>query len=180
MTKQRREAIEREARSLLDRLGIQSIPIPVDRIAKSLGAQIRYSPLDEELSGMIFVREGTPIIGVNSLHHPNRQRFTIGHEIGHLCLHRADITAAVHVDKAFSEGGLRRDGASATGTEAREIEANQFAAGLLVPRAILETMLGDSNADVEDKEWLEDLAKQFKVSKATLEYRLKNLLFSSP
>jgi Zn-dependent peptidase ImmA (M78 family) len=37
---------------------------------------------------MIYISDGMPIIGINSLHHPNRQRFSIGHEIGHLVLHR--------------------------------------------------------------------------------------------
>jgi Zn-dependent peptidase ImmA (M78 family) len=59
--------------------------VPVDRIAKGLGAQLRFSPLDEELSGMIYISDGTPIIGINSLHHPNRQRFSIGYEIGTWC-----------------------------------------------------------------------------------------------
>ena len=65
------------AKELLEKCGFHKIPIPVERIAKSLGAQVRYSPLDEELSGMVFIKDGIPIIGVNSLHHPNRQRFTI-------------------------------------------------------------------------------------------------------
>ena len=89
--------------SLLTRFAIRAAPVPVDRIAKGLGAQLRFSPLDEELSGMIYISATTPIIGVNSLHHPNRQRFTIAHEIGHLELHRSLITGKVHVDKTFPD-----------------------------------------------------------------------------
>ena len=103
------------ARQLLDRLGMHSTPTPVEKIAKALGAQVRFSPFDEELSGMIYVKDGVPIIGVNSLHHPNRQRFTIAHELGHLELHRPMITSHVHVDKNFP--ALMRDSKSATGTE---------------------------------------------------------------
>src|SRR6202022_1163955 len=118
------------AKELLAKLNIRTVPIPVDRIAKALGAQLRYSPLDEELSGMIFIKEGIPIIGVNSLHHPHRQRFTIAHEIGHLELHRRFITDQIHVDKKFTV--LMRDPNSATGTDRLEIEANRFAAELLM------------------------------------------------
>ena len=75
---------------------------------------------------MIYVNTGTPIIGVNALHHPNRQRFTIAHECGHLNLHRARITKEVHVDKAFPM--LMRDSVSAAGVEETEFEANLFAA----------------------------------------------------
>ena len=80
---------------------------------------------------MIYVKEGTPIIGVNALHHPNRQRFTVAHECGHLILHKAQITKEVHVDKDFPM--LMRDSVSAAGVNEMEIEANVFAAELLMP-----------------------------------------------
>lgn len=114
------------AQELLGRLGIQSVPTPVEKIAKLLGAELRFSPLDNELSGMVYIKDEVPIIGVNSLHHPNRQRFTIAHELGHLELHRKMITSNVHVDKNFLV--LMRDPKAATGTELFEIQANQFAA----------------------------------------------------
>lgn len=176
MRKLRRERLEARARKLLDDLGIRSIPIPVDRIARALGAQIRFSPLDEELSGLICIKDGVPIIGVNTLHHPHRQRFTIAHEIAHLQLHRDHITSAVHVDKRFNEAVLKRDADSATGTEWLEIEANFFAAALLMPRHILVQHLTASRIDIDDDGPLEDLSKKFHVSKATLQYRIRNLL----
>src|ERR1700691_4612477 len=126
-----RESVEARASKLLANLGIEEIPVPVEKIAKSLGARVRFSPLDDELSGFVFIKDGVPIIGVNSLHHPNRQRFTIAHEIAHLQLHRDWITTTVHVDKDFP--ALMRDANSATGTEKKEIEANQFASALLMP-----------------------------------------------
>ena len=98
----RRKSILNRAQSLLDDHEVTAPPVPVERIAKSLDAELRYSPLDDELSGMIYVNEGTPIIGVNALHHPNRQRFTIAHECGHLILHKPQITKEVHVDKALA------------------------------------------------------------------------------
>lgn len=179
MRKLLRERLETRAGRLLDDLGIKGIPVPVDRIAKSLGAQIRFSPLDEELSGLICIKDGVPIIGVNTLHHPNRQRFTIAHEIGHLQLHRDHITSAVHVDKGFPDSVLKRDAASATGTEWLEIEANFFAAALLMPRHILIQHLMTSPIDIDDEGPLEELAKKFHVSKTTLHYRIRNLMGES-
>ena len=169
------ETPEARAQRLLDELKISTVPVPVERIAKVLGAQLRYSPLDDELSGMAFVKDGVPIIGVNALHHPHRQRFTIAHEIAHLCLHRDHITDTVHVDKGFQVSVLKRDAASAAGTERLEIEANQFAAALLMPRKILRQVLAETRTDIEDEAALESCAKKFKVSKATLEYRIRNL-----
>jgi Zn-dependent peptidase ImmA (M78 family) len=170
-----RRLIEARAQKLLANLGFREIPVPVDRIARSLGARLRYSPLDEELSGFVFIKDGVPIIGVNSLHHPNRQRFTIAHEIGHLQLHREFISTTVHVDKQFAESVLKRDTSSGSGTERLEVEANQFAAALLIPGSILDELLERSPIDIEDGSAMEIWAKDFVVSRAALQYRIRNL-----
>jgi Zn-dependent peptidase ImmA (M78 family) len=159
------------AQELLASLDIKSAPIPVEKIAKALAVQVRFSPFDDELSGMIYVKDGVPIIGVNSLHHPNRQRFTIAHELGHLELHRQMITSNVHVDKNFP--ALMRDPRSATGTEQVEIEANQFAAALLMPDGLIEQALAGKQFDIDDDGPMEEIAKKFRVSKQALEYRIR-------
>jgi Zn-dependent peptidase ImmA (M78 family) len=170
-----RQSVEARASKLLASMGIQEIPVPVEKIAKSLGARVRFSPLDEELSGFVFIKGGVPIIGVNSLHHPNRQRFTIAHEIAHLHLHPNYITTEVHVDKKFAEPVLKRDASSATGNEKLEVEANQFAAALLMPTDILNELLEASPIDIEDETSIEEWSKEFNVSKAALQYRIRNL-----
>lgn len=159
------------AQKVLNDLGIKVIPTPVEKIAKLLGAQIRFAPFDNELSGMIHIKDGVPIIGVNSLHHPNRQRFTIAHELGHLDLHRDMITSSVHVDKAFP--ALMRDEKSSTGTEKIEIEANQFASALLMPRALIDEALARRpQFDIEDEGPLEEMARTFRVSQQALIFRI--------
>jgi Zn-dependent peptidase ImmA (M78 family) len=166
------------AQQVLAELGIKSPPTPLEKIAKAQGALIRYAPLDDELSGMVYIKDGVPIIGVNSLHHPNRQRFTIAHELGHLLLHRVKLSNEVHVDKEFSafEGiRLNRDAKSTMGTEDIEIEANQFAAELLMPRAFIEEALTGKQFDIDNEKPIEDLAKKFRVSKQALEYRIRSL-----
>ncbi|MDV4179766.1 ImmA/IrrE family metallo-endopeptidase [Rhizobium brockwellii] len=170
---------EKAAASVLERFRLgDSAPIPVDKIAKGLGALVRYSPLDNELSGMIYIKDGTPIIGVNALHHINRQRFTIAHECGHLELHRDLLSSQVHVDKEFSVPMLlNRDHQSSLGTEPIEIQANRFAAALLVPHALLQEILDGrlASVDIDDESPLDELARKFRVSKSMMEYRLKSL-----
>jgi Zn-dependent peptidase ImmA (M78 family) len=162
------------AEKLVRDFGVRAPAVPVDRIAKSLGAQLRFSPLDDELSGMIFVKEGTPIIGVNSLHHPNRQRFTIAHEVAHLVLHKKMITTSVHVDKQFPM--LLRGSTASLGTDEIEIEANNFAARLLIPKFLLDEALVDLPfGDIDDDAPMEALAKKFRVSRKMLEFRIANL-----
>jgi Zn-dependent peptidase ImmA (M78 family) len=165
-----------EARKILERLEIKQPPIPVDKVARFLGAQIRYSPLDGEISGLIYIREGMPIIGVNSLHPPNRQRFTIAHECGHLVLHRHLISREIHVDKKFAV--LRRDNKSATGVEQIEIQANRFAAELTMPRAFLLRALGNHSIDIDDSSLVNRLATEFKMSVDAMRIRMTNLFGS--
>lgn len=161
----------KRALQILEEANISKAPVPVERLAKRLGAVVRYSPFDDSLSGMITIKENVPIIGINALHHPNRQRFSIAHEIGHLVLHRDFITNHVHVDKQFS---LHRDERSATGEDALEVDANAFASELLVPHVWLKEAIA-SDFDLEDDRALASVAKQFKVSKIALQNRLLHL-----
>lgn len=159
------------ASEVLAKFGITKAPVPVEKVAKKLGATVRYSPFEDSLSGMITIRDGVPIIGVNALHHPNRQRFSIAHEIGHLVLHREFITNHVHVDKSFA---LHRDELSARGEDALEIDANAFAAELLVPREWLRQAVS-RDVDLDDDAALALIARQFKVSRTALQHRLLHL-----
>ena len=167
------QELGRRARALLEQGGVTGIPVPVERIASSLGASVRYSALHDDLSGMIYIGDQGPIIGVNSQHHPNRQRFTIAHEIAHLVLHRHLIADQVHVDKRFRV--LMRDANSASGTERMEIEANQFAAEVLMPAVSLRAMLNKRGFDIDDDRPLEILASKFRVSRQALEFRIRSI-----
>ena len=173
MNANRRRAILRRAREVLEENQVKAPPVPVERIARKLSAQLRFSPLDNELSGMVFVKDGTPIIGVNALHHPNRQRFTIAHECGHLVFHRDRITREVHVDKTFPM--LMRDAVSAASVDAMEIEANLFAAELLMPAFLLSEDLGDASFDIDDDATVSALARRFRVSLPAMQFRLGSL-----
>jgi Zn-dependent peptidase ImmA (M78 family) len=163
------ERAKAHAAMLVVKLGLKAPPVPVERLAKSLGVKVEYSPFDDELSGMAFLRGGQPIIGVNSNHHPNRQRFTIAHELGHVCLHRRELEAAVLIDKRF----LPRDSVSAEGTNHLERQANAFAAELLMPTNLLSGVLSRT-LDLEDDKRLIGLAKVFRVSLMALQYRLQS------
>lgn len=161
------------AREVLKELGISQVPVPVDEIAEARGLTVRYIPLDDELSGMIFVKNDVPVIVVNSLHHPNRQRFTLAHECGHFELHMNDIGRAVHVDKKYFV--MARDGNSAKGFDRKEIDANRFAAELLVPRELLIAELRGRIVDVENDGLVAELARIFEVSAQMMSIRIGEL-----
>ena len=133
--------------------------------------RVEYAPLDGELSGLAYVRDGVPIIGANTLHAPARQRFTLAHELAHIQLHRPELEGAVHVDR----GSLRRDALTSAGTDPTEIEANTFAAELLMPADLLMAALDGRSVDLEDDEAIASLAKRFRVSEAAIRFRLSSM-----
>ena len=119
------------------------------------------------------------VIGANKSHHPYRQRFTIAHELGHFLLHEGQD---VHLDE--SRGAFRvnlRSPESARGEDNDEKEANLFAAELLMPAIFLEQDLQGEDLDLlGDSEFLEKLAKKYKVSIQALTFRLAYLGYISP
>lgn len=173
MTRVRSRNPRKRAAEILAEYGITSAPVPVDDIVQRKGIALRYLPLDNSLSGMFFVDEQTPTIVINSLHHPNRRRFTLAHELAHFELHRTAIGSEVHVDKRF----LARDPSSSTGMDANEVEANRFAAELLVPRTMLVEALRGQTVDLEmDDDLLAQLAHTFGVSTQMMTIRVGELL----
>lgn len=169
-----REA-KRKAAELLSLAKVKSAPVKVDKLAKILNATIHYEKLDDEISGMVTrTGNGTAVIGVNTFHPPVRQRFTIAHEIGHLVLHEE----LLHIDRKFPIA--LRDTTASLGTDSNEIEANQFAAELLMPSALLEADVQALMAKgVDPDDAVTKLALKYDVSSQAMAIRLTNLGFLS-
>jgi len=128
----RKNDIERETQNLLEANDLTRAPVPVEGLARSLRIDVRYSAGAEDVSGALSRNDDSVVIAVNSAQHENRQRFTIAHEIGHFLLHRG---TKVHFDEDF-----RINYRNATSSDAKkrdEIEANAFAAALLMPEPFL-------------------------------------------
>ena len=168
-----REECEKAARCVLSRESVDRWPVKVDRIAKRAGIKVQYSPLDNELSGMAFYKDDFAVIGVNARHHVRRQRFTIAHEIGHFELHNDVLRKGMHIDKVITM--LNRDPRSAAGTISMEIQANQFAAELIMPKALVLLYMDEKGFDygcVPDDEVMESMARAFNVSTTAMTYRI--------
>lgn len=79
---------------------------PLDPVflANKLGLAVQFELMDENISGVLEKQnDGKFHIKVNSRHHPNRQRFTIAHEIGHFILHNHLIGNGIQDNKAFEQ-----------------------------------------------------------------------------
>ncbi len=145
--------------------------IDVESIARGLGAEVIRERLGGDVSGLLVRQEGRVIIGVNESHAPARQRFTIAHELGHFVLHEG---RPLVVDRARIN---LRDSRSSLATDLEEIEANSFAAELLMPRTqVLRTFRGLADAGaISHERVIRDLAHGFGVSDQAMEYRLVHL-----
>lgn len=172
----RKRKIRALVQDLLAKHGLTGPSIPVDRIAKALGIRLYIDALEGEISGFAYRAKDQMVIGVNTWHAPVRQRFTIAHELGHLLLHNFDL---LHIDRGFT---LRlRSELSGQGTDEEEVEANRFAAELLMPESFLrEDLEGLESIDLLDDECVSDLAKKYEVSKQALLIRLATLGYIAP
>jgi Zn-dependent peptidase ImmA (M78 family) len=158
------------ATALLADAGINAAPVDVEALAKRQGAQVIRQRYDEgDVSGMLLREPERVIIGVNSFHAPVRQRFTIAHELGHLVLHRG---RALILDTPVRVNF--RDRTSSLATDREEMEANRFAAALLMPADLVVAAARSSRASGVDA-LVDALATKFKVSPEAMSYRLVNL-----
>lgn len=171
MTVRSIKQIEVEASRVLRDTGCLRIPVPVELVAHRLGLSVEPAALGQDVSG-VLVRDGDGgTIGYNAAHHEVRQRFSIAHEIGHFVLHPRE--GQLFIDKTYKV--YRRDQRSSTGEDRQEIQANRFAAALLMPEELLQREVADIGFDLADEIALESLAQKFKVSRQAMSFRLANL-----
>jgi Zn-dependent peptidase ImmA (M78 family) len=158
-------------------------PIDLFKIAKLLNINIVYSNLsNSDIVGKIIKEEANTTIEINM---PNnryeaRKRFTLAHEIGHFCLHQ-DIDGFVDDKKSLNR--------IQSHWNSYEIEANQFAAELLMPTELLlkhgkiiiaEYKENNDNANIPKEHFIDQMARMFNVSHQAMKYRLINLELIKP
>ncbi len=153
--------VKMTAQRILDRYWDRYIPVNIDEIAHKMGVEIRYQPILEggsDISGRFDIINGVPVCTVRNTDVLQRQRFTLAHELGHFVLNHG--------------GGFRDNSASFNiyNYDQREVDANQFAAELLMPKLAIEHILAHHDAQT-----VPTLAELFNVSQQAMTYRLKNL-----
>jgi hypothetical protein len=157
---------------ILAQHGVLAPPVPVEHILAANGLHIHYKPLEPNVSGVLVRKDGTAYVGVNAIHHKNRQRFTLAHELAHYLLHPDQPT--VTVDDAL----IHFRGEDMTlPADTQEMEANAFAGALLMPAKLLRADLAGRYIDALDERAVRDLAGRYQVSQQALTIRLVRLGF---
>ncbi len=145
------------ANKILDDLSIVSIADlqQLDLIAFERGAIVQYRTLSGAEARLITLGAKAIITISTSIENHRRQRFSIGHELGHLEMHRRQ-------QGVFFCTAEDLDNWQATQIESRlEYEANEFSASLLLPERFFVQQSVDT-----DPSWevIEELAGVFDVS----------------
>ncbi len=143
-----------QARSLLERYQKTTgtkidYEVPIIDIANNLGFYIELlDSLPDHHSAIIYPDD--MLIGLNKRHHPHRQRFSLGHELGHYLLkHKPEFELPPEEAKICNN------------------EANEFSGELLVPLESLKRALNHTKI-------ISELAHIFNVSQDALTIRILN------
>jgi Zn-dependent peptidase ImmA (M78 family) len=143
-----------QARSLIKRFkkatGTKiNYEVPVVSIAEYLRFKIQYlNSMDDSHSAIIYPE--SMVIGINGRHHPHRQRFSLGHELGHYLLrHPPELELSPEEAKVCNR------------------EADEFSGELLVPLELVKKALTITKD-------LSELSELFNVSRDVITIRLIN------
>ncbi|MFN0156724.1 MAG: ImmA/IrrE family metallo-endopeptidase [Bacteroidota bacterium] len=125
-------------------------PIPLNAISERLGFQVvQLSAVADACSALVSTKD--KLIGLNAHHAPRRQRFSLGHELGHILLkHPSESRCTLHEIILYN------------------LEADACAADLLMPRDLVKQW--STKLSRADK-----LARVFDVSEEAMQRRLKEL-----
>ncbi len=168
--------LEERAEKILESNGFFSVPVDVRNLAKHLKINVEDVKLEDDVSGFLALNGDRTYIGCNISHGNERKRFTIAHELAHYVLH-AKKEAPLFIDKSLKNDQQRmyRNSLSSTGEHIKEIEANAFAAALLMPKKLIESELNNVALIENTEEWVRKLADIFEVSSQAMNIRLINL-----
>lgn len=159
----------------------ETLPVPVEDIADSVfGLLIRdvedmaaapgapdLGP-DASFSGLLLPDRGE--LWVNALEAgqwPGRRRFTIGHELGHWCMHRGDHVATIYCRSSSVDPQAERPERPVP-----EQEADAFAAALLMPAELMREHYAQCRQDLPGNACFAELCRRFGASKAAMGRRL--------
>jgi len=153
----------RLAQKLLVECRVKYPPVPLEPFLSHLKINLLPYDFPQDKVSAVFMRiDDLLVIGVNKNHHPNRQRFSIAHEIGHYHLGH-------HIDFSFDPSEVA-DGRFDLlhGNVIQEQEANHFASELLMPTGSLKSQFNK----IRDAK---ELARLYDVSEQALWIRLMKL-----
>lgn len=149
---------QQEALKLLDKFGYTFPAVDPARICRDLGIRVYFANFegdDDKISGFFYGEKNE--IYVNQKEYPQRQTFTIAHELGHKIMHEEWLNSSNY--KVLLRTSINDS------EDPKEKEANAFAANLLVPKFMLDKYYKIAS--------IEELATLFMVSAPVIRARIQ-------
>lgn len=126
----------------------------MNRLAEHVGAVITsFQSVSKEIDALSVAVKRPIIVRNEAKESVCRQRFDIGHELGHFVLHAGQ----------------------ATGDRTTESQANRFASALLIPRTMMAKLFPKPRGSRLDWAGIREFKLTWKVSKAAILYRARQL-----
>lgn len=127
----RKQLCETKSRQVLRDLGVESLPVDPIWIAEQHGILVQAKPAESRgVSGMLLrAGDDFAIAYATHIENPGFQRFSIAHEIGHYFL-------PGHPEQLFANASIHHSKAGFGSNDVLELEADHFAAALLMPRPL--------------------------------------------
>ena len=146
------------------------VTFPIDPyiIAERMGLRVEHRVgLPKDVSGILLKEpeDTIPLALVNYDHSETRRRFTLAHEIGHYTYIQDNEPHKLKEGIGLVE---HRDEIAGLGKDKREIDANTFAANLLMPEGAVRIWVYEGKTRTQ-------MAKDFVVSLEALGNRLNTL-----
>ncbi len=187
MNTKKAEMIEKKANEARQKLEKPNkCNINMEELMKVHSIRYAFKDLPDNISGAsMTTKHGKKMIIINEDQPETRQKFTIAHEMGHLLLghdtplNTQDIGNSTRPEQPSQI--LFRNDKTSEGSDWREVEANHFAASLLMPKEILNKEINKLTQE-NSKSYLSEydvyeLADIFGVSAVSMSIRLSRLGF---
>ena len=139
---------------------VSDFRLDIEKFIKDKYKDIRIEKvsLNSDVSGKLEYKDGIWVMTVNMNHPSVRQRYTLGHELGHYLNHRDSV-------KSFEDTVYFRSKQKSS----MEYTADQFSARLLMPENDIITLVKKGVKTVRS------MALKFDVSLEAMKYRLEEL-----
>lgn len=162
-------AARNRAKKLISDYGIDDSSILVEHLADlcfDLKATIQYQKLDGAEARLV-AGDGKGVITINSTEPMiERQRFSIGHELGHFLLHCKNAAEFNCSRKDM------RDWFANQQANSQEVEANEFSIELLIPEVLAKPFIDSEKTGIEV---IESIAEKYKMSRSASALRYVEL-----
>lgn len=146
---------KKRAREVMDQVRLEPPPpVDIERVAREWGVAVEYVDRPSGFYGHLIAERA--VIEVALADHPHRQRFTIGHELGHHVLEH-NLVYSLADDRALDDP-----------RQANEREADIFAAEMLMPEEWV-------REDWKELRNARQMAVRYFVSEEAMWYRLEEL-----